>query len=401
MGMLKARRLFGLVLMALFGQVAVKAAESTDRSPLVVNQWVRLAAEQPLVGKVVMPSADGKGTLVRQASIAMVSEGGDVQRVETDADGRFSFGAVTPGIYSLTARGKGAISIVALHVVDAADEAASSYPTTVEMPAAAIDFATVNMAIIRYLPPGPSMKSNVSMKTADLSKLAPKVYSDRVFRVSQVEGGMLGRIYSAGANDASLPVAASSNVFVLRDGQEIARAITDKDGRFEVKDLPLGRYSLLTLGPAGLGLVGFELVSLAPATLSGSAGVETLVSQVDCGCVQEFEIQCAPLPEVVTCFEEVVDAPCCGDEGALTEEMVAEDLLMDGYGTPVSGGGYAGTGTGYGGGGSGLGGAGGGFAGGGLLGLAAAGGIVAAAIAASDDDDRPPVRLPIASPSGP
>lgn len=404
MSMFTKLRLCSLITMAFVGQVSLMAAESTDRSPLVVNQWVRLEGGQPLVGKVVVPSADGEGVLLREATVAIVSEAGEVQRVNTDAQGQFSFANITPGIYSLTARGKDALSIVALHVVDAADEAAKSYPKTVEMPAAAIDFATVNMAIIRYLPPAKSSKSLVSMETADLSKLAPKVYSDRVFRVSQIEGGMLGRIYSAGADGASLPVAANSNVFITRDGQEVARTVTDKDGRFEIKSLPLGRYSLLTLGPAGLGLVGFELISAESApSLSGSVNGESLVSQVDCGCVQEFEIQCAPIPEVVTCFEEVVEAPCCEGEVVLGEEVIAEEVLMDGLGTPVPGGiGGPGYGGGFGGGGGGFGGAGGGIGGaGGLLGLAAAGGIAAAAIAASDDDDRPPVRLPVTSPAAP
>jgi hypothetical protein len=365
-------------------------------TPLVVTQWVRMEGDKPLEGHLVSPQLNGNGLRMKRACVVIVGEDGVSQRVETDTDGKFAFANVTPGIYTLAARSERSLSIVALHVVNSADENAKAYPTTIEMPAATIDVATVKMAITRYLPPDASSLSTVSMKKADLAHLAPKVLSDQEFRVGHYDGGMRGRIYTAGADGASLPNAMKTNVFIMKDGEEVARAITDDLGRFEIKDLPLGQYSLLTLGASGLGLVGFELVdeSKANTALNQSAlsdGNTTLVAQEGCGCVEEIEIQCAPIPEVVACVEEIIETPCCEDEIVVEEEVISEGEFVNGMGATIPGGGVAGggyAGGGFGGagtggfGGTGVGGIGGGA---GLLGLAAAGGIAAAAIAGNQD----------------
>jgi len=374
-------------------------------SHLVVNQWVRHEAGKPLTGTFVIPQSNGKAQLIDVASIAIVGENGQIRRVETTSNGEFSFDDVTPGIYALTARGKNAFSIVALHVIDATEDDAAQYPTSVEMPAARIDYTTINAAIVRYLPPAGASVPTVSVRNANFDDLAKKVLGTDMFRVAQSEGGMKGRIYTAGANEAFLPVAAYTNVFITKDGEEVARTVSDDKGFFAIDDLAIGEYSLLAVGPGGLSLVGFELVN-AEAAMKTAASLRadgaTLVAQFEtmgCGCVQEFEIQCAPMPEVVQCVQEVVEAPCCGTEEVIIEEEIigcdgCGGEFVDGLGAPIPGGGYAagGYGGGYGGGGFG-GGGGGGFGGGlggggGLLGLAAIGGIAAAGIAAADNNDN-------------
>jgi len=380
-----------IALVCLLFTSAVKADISDMPSHLVANQWVRHEPGKPLAGSVVIPQANGISMKIDVASVALVGEDGAVRRVETDPQGTFSFDNVKPGIYALTARGKDVLSIVALHVVDAATEDASEYPTEVEMPAALIDYATVKSAIARYLPPSGSPVPAMTLTDAKLNDLAGKVLGADMFRVAQVGTGMEGRIYTAGVRGATLPVAAFSNVFITKNGEEVTRTITDADGQFAIENLPVGQYSLLTVGPCGLGLVGFELVdptlpSKSTAVLAGIS-TEVLASSVEpgMGFVPSFEFQLAPMPEVIESVEVLAQAPgTVVNDVVVSEEVVSEEILDDGLGAPIPGGGFAPGGGSFGGGGGGGMSAGGG---GGLLGIAAIGGIAAAAIGASDSND--------------
>ncbi len=375
-------------------------AEAADLSHLVVNQWVRHNPADALEGSILMPQANGMAKRVTVANVAMVGEDGQIRRSKTNAEGLFSFADVKPGIYALTARGKDVFSIVALHVVDASSPDAIAYPETAEIPAAKLDYTAINSAIVRYLPPKDAPVSPFSMRTAKLGELADQVVGKEMFRVSQVDGGMTGQIYTAGAEGSVLPVASRTNVFVTKDGEEVARTITDEQGRFTIEHLELGQYSVLAVGQGGLGLVGFELVngnvsaSVTASANSANAG-QTLVSQADCGCSNSFAMQVAPMPEVVECVQCVATEQIVSEE-IISEEVISEEIVGcdggcgDPFGSPVPGGGYYGGGYGGGGGGYGGGGGGGlaGGGGGGLLGLAAVGGIAAAAIASADNNNN-------------
>jgi hypothetical protein len=93
----------------------------------------------------------------------------------------------------------------------------------------------------------------------------------------------------------------------------------------------------------------------------------------------ELAMQVAPMPEVVSAVEEVLvqeagDAP---DDSEDPESIAADDIPMEGFGSPIPGGGFA-----PGGGGS-MGGGGGGSGGGGLGGIAALAGLAGVAAASS------------------
>jgi hypothetical protein len=228
---------------------------------------------------------------------------------------------------------------------------------------------------------------------------------------------MKGRIHVAGARKDALTDAELTNVFLFKGGMEIDRTLTDRNGAFNFDSIAVGNYSLMAIGPDGIALIGFELVdaaAFAGTAASNVAGDGTQLvgfgrlfgggHQNQC-CCEEFAIQVAPCPEVVTCVEEVicevvisetiVEDGCCG---GIPGEIIEGEVVMDGFGTPLAGGGYGsgGGGGGFGGGG----GSGGGFGGiGALAGLAGIGAIIAAT---SDNDDNNAIVAPIvASPSLP
>jgi hypothetical protein len=161
--------------------------------------------------------------------------------------------------------------------------------------------------------------------------------------------------------------------------------VTDSDGRFRIGSLDPGQYTAIAVGPGGMAVVAFELIS-AEATAShtrppSAAGdVARFVVQGGEGGTpypgDSLNVQVAPLPQ--------------GEPLGIGEEVAATDAaLTDGFVTPGGGG--------FGGGGFGGGGGGGGFAGGGsLAGLAGIGAAVAVAV--SDDEDDEIVPPPPASP---
>jgi len=375
------------------GSAVAFAASPDDQPTLFVNQWVQQSESQTLTGKIVVPQANGVSVQVKLAHVALVGENGVIRQSKTSPSGSFTFDDVTPGIYSLTARGKDSFSVVALHVVEKNREGADQLPKSVVMPAAIIDFATVNSAVVRYLPPSGSAAPKFSMNTANVQDLASKIVGTDLFRIAQVDGGMSGQIFTAGASGSTLPAAGQSNVFVIRDGEEVARTVTNDDGTFTIANIPLGRYSILAVGPAGLGLIGAELVS--PASLSDlaskKANSKTLVAQLQNSMGETFAMQMAPVPGVGgSIVSDTLIAESVIGESYTEDDDDGAGAFFDGAGNPVGGGGGGGPGA-FGGGG---GGGGGGLLGGrGGLGLLMAGGV-AAAIAVSSDDDNdslPPV----------
>lgn len=391
------------------------AAESNVVNHLTMNQWVRVSADGSLTGRVFLPSAGGRAEALADVSVAIMSRDGEVLRAKTDAKGMFQISDAAPGVYALTARGENVFACCAMHVVGADSATEVELPGQADIAVANIDYTIVNTAVIRYMPP--NVKSiDASLAGADLNGLKDRIRGEDVFRVAQTDGGMKGRIHVAGAKQASLTDAELTNVFLFKDGMEIDRTLTNQKGSFEFDNIAAGNYSLMAIGPDGIGLIGFELVDPAAEALSATNGVAGDGTQLvgfghlfggghqnQC-CCEEFAIQVAPCPEVVTCVEEVVsevvisetiiDEGCgCGVPG----EILEGEVVMDGFGTPLGGAGY---GPGYAGGGGGFGGGGGGFGGGGfggLGGLAGLAGIGAIIAATSDDDDNNAITAPIIS----
>jgi hypothetical protein len=242
--------------------------------------------------------------------------------------------------------------------------------------------------LIRYLPPRQFGENVASVSNVDVNAISNTVAGTAVHRVKQTEGGMVGQIYAAGSVGNALSPSREANVFLFQDGIEIERMTTDTNGRFEIASLEPGVYSLMVVGNSGSGLVGFELVGENNRSFAANLSKgETLINLVQTGVASQFVLQLAPSDGIVDNFQSMAPAPgnIISDK-LIDEQVIGEEVIDEGYGTPMGGGGFAGGGTG-GGGGGGFGGGGGG--GGGLLGLAAMGGAVAAAVAASgSDSDR-------------
>lgn len=373
-------------LVAVVGSVLPATAE-TANSQLLVNQWIRQAEDGSIQGKIVLPQADGTSVAVSPAVVALADSKGDARTENANENGEFTFADVEPGVYTILSRGmKDVCAIVALHVIAHDDEKAAGLSSAIEISAGRVDFSAVNSNLIRYLLPRQFGENVASVTNVDVNAISNTVAGTAVHRVKQTEGGMVGQIYAAGSVGNALSPSREANVFLFQDGIEIERMTTDTNGRFEIASLEPGVYSSMVVGNSGSGLVGFELVgensrSFAAKRFEG----ETLVSAVQTGVASQFVLQLAPSDGIVDNFQSMAPAPGNIISDKLIDEQVfGEEVIDEGYGTPMGGGGFAG-----GGGGGGFGGGGGGGGGGGFLGLAAMGGAVAAAVAASGgDSDR-------------
>ncbi|WP_044302284.1 carboxypeptidase-like regulatory domain-containing protein [Rhodopirellula sallentina] len=381
---------------------------------LTVPQWVNPKTPGELSGRIILPAADGSSQPIADATVVMTDRDGETVRGRTDDAGQFVISGVNPGVYALTARADGAFACCAMHVVSEDMASAEVLPREVEVAAAAIDYTIIKTAILRYLPPM-SQDNPYTIANADLKEISSRVVGENLFRVSQSDGGLKGRIHVAGANGKTLGDAGLLNIFLVHKGEVIDRVLSNRNGTFAFEDIAPGEYSILAIGQTGLGMAGFELVDEALASQTDSSvfvGSEgrTLVAAYNdpcCCCCTEFAMQIAPLPQAIESFEEVIY-----EEPLTTEEGVVVDPAMDpamqgavdqfgnpiggeGFGDPALGGSGALTGGGYGGGGFAGGGGGGGGFGGGLAGLA---GLAAIAAVAGDDSDPLPGPAPPASP---
>jgi len=382
-------------MLALIGMVSAAPAVELTRNHLTANQWVRPTADGELVGRLVLPTENGAAQAVKNAALALTDADGKTLTTQTDDSGRFKISDVRPGVFALTARGEGVFACVAMHLIDPKADDADMFAGEAEIAVASIDYSLVKMAVVRYLPPA-TKASALSITEADLNKLSPRVNGEDYSRVAQDDGGLTGQISLAGATGGNLAGAGGTNVFVIRNGAEVARTVTDQDGKFRIEKLSPGEYALLAVGAGGMGLTGFELIDenlITKTAMTPNENGYTFVTAFGdaCCCCPQFEIQCAPMPEVVTCVEEVIvcDPQPIAQEVIISDEVVGEqiigeEIVTDGFGTPLAGGGYGG----YAGGGGFSGGGGGGFGGGGLGGIAALAGIggVIAAIASDDDN---------------
>ena len=366
--------------------LALPAKAETKASALLVNQWIQQSADGAISGKLVVPQAAGTAVAASAATVGLVSEHREMKTARTDEQGGFRFEGVEPGVYTLISRGANDVcSVVALHVLSA-DEQAVDLPQELEVAAARVDYASLNMMMIRYLPPAAPQTASVDV---DWNSVAAHVGGRSMHRVVQNNGGLSGQIYRPGASGTGLMPSGQTNIFLYRDAEEIRRVISDESGRFEIDSLDPGVYSVLFVGSSGMGLVGFELVAQNDPRMAANRQDGTLIAAQESAAATRLVMQVAPGGAAVDGLQAMGPGEVVSDV-VVSETVVGEEVVGTGVAVPMGGGG-----GGFAGGAGGAGG-GGGIGGGGAGGLLGAAGLAVGIVAlATDDDDRqPPVATP-------
>lgn len=344
---------------------------------LGLQQWVQLNADGLLIGQIAAVD-DGP---VGRCDVALVTTDNVVKQFSSDEDGKVTIRGVPPGLYAMAVRGKDLVATYALHVVGR-DVENVSLDAAFTVVGARIDARKFYAQIVRYIPiePAPAYTTDPAEVQAAAAGIGPAGLA----RVRQVDGGLEGCLFGAGMRNGNFAHAPQTYVFVLREGLEVARVVTDSQGCYRIDDLAPGRYSFIAVGQSGVAATGFELV---PSGATADAGNQDspfkLVSAVQppgAGPPSQFNIQLAPPQAAMTGFESFGPPEGGPGEGGPFPLPPGEFL------PPPGGGGFAGGGGAGGGfGGGGAGGGGGGI--GGLLGIA---GLAAGIAALADDDDFDP-----------
>ena len=342
---------------------------SAAAQPPTLIQWVRLDNGGRLSGTVSSADVGGSVRPVAAAEVVLAGRPGETFRATADVGGRFTFNGLEPGVYSLSARGRDVYACYALHLVGRDTPGADELPRQVPIVAARVPLASIESAVVRYLPSRPDPVA-FDLGALQLDRLGDEVRQGSLLRVRQQGGGLTGQIRLPGLVQGQLRGAVEMNVFVFSEGVERGRAITDAEGNFRVENVTPGVYTLIAVGRGGIAVVGVDVVTetdALPAAAGGPtdrsplAGVDTsgpglgsdattLVSRTQANASDGLIVQAAPLP-------------------ILPETAPSQ---------PVSGAAAAAGGGG---------GGGGGFGGGGFGGFGALAGIAAAAAIAGDSGD--------------
>jgi len=349
---------------------AISVSNTSALNQLFSQQWVSLDKDNAVSGSLVHLANNEKAPLAG-LPVVLVRDGEVAFSAIADANGAFKFENVKTGSYSLVTRTNESIAAFSLQILDQENTHLSN---------------SVEVRVVR--PAGLKVKEILRSQTLPTSAVRNEVSADvekdplgdsRSFSKSQyvkmdATGKLSGQLGSIQTNaDMSEMV-----VYVLRNGEEVARTNADAQGKFSFEGLRPGVYGFVAAGASGFAATSFELVGNATASVNadGSRFVSSFGDA--CGQMNVEVVQCC---EVVMCeqpvqtvIETIVQVPVAAP--------IVEAVPVDQCGAAPScgcGGGFGG-GYGGGGGGGGIGGFGGIAA---IAGLAVVGGILA-----SNDDNN-------------
>jgi hypothetical protein len=319
-------------------------------------------------------------------SLAVAGSDGSVTRYRVNEDGAVIFKVEKSGLYAFITSGP--MGHAAFPVVIRLESQETGEPfaggaavavPTISLPIFTLGAGEPPRAVSSFVPPNAWTWSDIDVSPASMGDITATVD----FRVNLSETGrMEGQVVSLMRDGLVKQSIEGNNLLLYRDGELVARSISDPLGRFAFEELAPGAYGIICAGPGGYAAFAFEAVM--PALSASLKNGETLVAT---------KLQQAPTPGPFSSGDvlPIVPIPSPAVPGLLDllrspEEGDELPLETEAAFAPVPGGGGAGFGGPGGGFGSGGGGGGGMGGAGGLLGLAGLG--IAAAAAASDSNDR-------------
>jgi len=349
--------------------ITAVAQSSAPLNQLFSKQWVRLSADDSITGSLVQ-LADNDTVAMAGLPVSLVRNGEVAYSAVADPSGSFKFANVKTGSYSLVTRTNESIAAFSLQILDSRNtHLSSSVEVRVVRPAG----LKVKEILRSQMLPLVAVRSDAQGVTKDPLGES-RSFSKSQFVRLDASGKLLGQLASV-STSAKL---SDMLVYVLRNGEEVARTRADAEGKFSLEGLRPGIYGFVAAGGAGFAATSFQLIGGSIAS-DGSKLISSNMGDA-CGQMNVEVVQCC---EVAICEQPIQ---------TVVETVVAQTPVVDPFAVPVDGCGAApscGCGGGFGGGfgGGGGGGLGGGI--GGLGGIAAIAGLatVAAIVAANDDND--------------
>lgn len=298
-------------------------ADGEGTSNVIRAHWVNLTSTGELIGRIstFTPNAvelqPTSGLQVR-----IVRDGISVGQAETDSDGRFVVGGLSPGVYTLVATGARGFIAYALNLLPAEARPRDGNASTLrdgpirlvqleqaerqlKIDSAAVPptFKTLKAIVRDYYDEfaegsvkeadfveAVAADQQAALPGADQAQGAERRRGSRELLERPVEnardattihhhdvplladGSMVGRLYGADQFTGRPRMVQDVNVFIIEDDLIVAQVKVDEFGVFTAKGLAPGPYSLVAAGKDGFGAVGFRLVAAAAAPVQARSG---------------------------------------------------------------------------------------------------------------------------------
>ena len=353
------------------------------------NHTISLNDSGNVEGRLATIESGSKANGLSGLQVFLIQDGKVQSEAKTDADGLFSLAAVESGVYSFVATGENGFAAYGVRVVESTGDTSLNL-----IEAAAVSPQT---AVVKQLLGGqlPAKVADAVLENATVSEVASNVIGSN--KVTLKNGTLVGNVIPMLGEVSS---ANGTSVYIIKDNQQVAEAVTDASGSFSVSDLEPGVYDFVAAGPTGFAAVGFEAV---PEVQTAAIAADTdeipvaLVSYQDYG----FDDAAGSLDVCTTCQGDggfVSDQISYGGDEIIYEDASPIEYGGESVGCGCASGGCCGAAESYssfnscnscnsccGGGGGRLGGL---FAGGSNIRRLALLGGIATAIAVSIDDDE-------------
>lgn len=340
-----------------------------------------------------------------QTSVLVIRPDGTSGRMAVSPEGTVLVDEVKAGLHAafvLSPIGHAAIPFVVREESGEADDNVA--PAVITIPAFQLSMGMVNRAVNSFLPPFAEKDWAESLNRSLLE--TGKVIPTHRYQVHlNAQGEMEGQIFPLLVPEVFARKVGGTNILIHRDGEVVARTLSDESGRFIVKDLKPGHYGMVAAGVVGYAAFAFDAVEgdisteLSKSTTTGNSlytlvstarsanAAETLIAAVSQGSI----LPVAPIPSGLVpgdMFAAPMDG--CTDCGMPVEEGCETcGGIAGGCGAPSSGMGHHGGGGGMGGGIGGM---------GSLLGLAGIGGLIWAATDENGGNRFVPLPVTLATP---
>ncbi len=284
--------------------IATDVAATFDSINAKRNHTISLNESGNVEGRLATIEAGSKANGLSGLQVFLIRDGKVQHEAQTDADGLFSLSAVESGVYSFVATGENGFAAYGVRVVENAGDESLNL-----IEAAAVSPQT---AVVKQLLGGelPTKVATAVLENATVSEVASQVVGSN--KVTIKNGKLLGHVIPM-LGDVS--AANGTSVYIIKDNQQVAEAVTDASGSFSVEDLEPGVYDFVAAGPTGFAAVSFEAV---PETAE-TAAVAADTDEIPVSLVSYQDIP-ADIPYDAAGSLDVCTT-CQGDSGMVTDQI--------------------------------------------------------------------------------
>ena len=241
-------------------EISTEIADTFDSISALRNHTISLNDSGNVEGRIASIEADSKANGLSGLQVFMIRDGEVAHETKTDSDGLFSLESVEAGVYSFVATGQSGFAAYGVRVVDGS---VGSSLNLIE--AAAVSPKT---SVVKQLLGGelPVKVATAVLENATVSEVASNVVGSN--KVMIKDGTLLGHVIPM---LGEVSAANGTSVYIIKDNQQVAEALTDASGSFSVQDLEPGVYDFVAAGPTGFAAVSFEAVDSKQAELAAAA----------------------------------------------------------------------------------------------------------------------------------